>query len=488
MNRKLEGILLNYYTPNTTQDYDTYVWSLIPVLNRLDNNRYTHTTNVRTATIQVTEDCNLRCSYCYQINKSHNRMKFDTAKKFIDLLLSDDKSINSYLNRENTDFIILDFIGGEPLLEIDLIDKIVDYFIKRCIELNHPWVRGYMISIGNNGTLYFDPRVQNFLKKHPNRISLNITVDGNKLLHDSCRIFPDGSGSYDLASAAAKDWLKRKGMSGRSTKLTIAPENVMYLKDAILNMIDLGFNYINENCVYEDVWNDPKYPKILYSQLKEIADYLLENDLEGKINLRILDPRSYSPQDIFENRNWCGGDGSMIAVDVDGGLYNCIRYMKSSLGNDRAPLIIGTVDEGIGTTEEYRNNINCMKCITRRSQSTDQCYFCPINKGCGYCSAYNYQLYGTPNKRTTTTCEMHKASSLASAYYWNKVLIKHNEPVRVPVYCPEEWAVPIIGQEEYDMIIELSGHNKIHEKEWYNKTVKPILITDDKKIIINPGV
>ena len=110
----------------------------------------------------------------------------------------------------------------------------------------------FMISVGTNGTLYFTDKVQKFLKKYEGRVSLAITVDGNKSLHDSCRVFHDGSGSYDIASKAAVDWMKRTG-SG-STKLTIAPENVMYLSDAVKNMINLGFTNVNENCVYEDVW------------------------------------------------------------------------------------------------------------------------------------------------------------------------------------------------------------------------------------------
>ena len=66
------------------------------------------------------------------------------------------------------------------------------------------------------------------------------------------------------------------------------------------------------------------------------------------------------------------------------------------------------------------NNYNKLEQITRRSQSTDECYNCPIASGCSWCSAYNYEIYGTPNKRTTFICPMHKARVLANIYYWNK--------------------------------------------------------------------
>lgn len=484
----LELLKDKYYPRLGGREYTDIISQVYPYLNKMDSNRYNHSAQARTITIQVTEDCNLKCSYCYQINKSPKRMDFETAKKFIDLILTDDETMNSYINKYNTDFIILDFIGGEPLLEIDLINKIVEYFIKRCIELDHPWVYGYMISIGTNGTLYFTDKVQKFLDKYQNKLSLNITVDGDKDLHDSCRVFADGSGSYDLASSATIDWIKRTNGNGKSTKLTIAPENVKYLKDAIVNMINLGFEFINENCVYEDVWS-LKDAKELYTQLVEIGDYLIENDLESRINLRILNPDSYQPLSPTNNSNWCGGDGSMLAVDVNGDLFNCIRYMRSSLGDDQEPLVIGNVDIGIGNTEKHKKNILMMKTITRRSQSTDKCFWCPIAKGCGWCSALNYQTFGTPDKRLTATCIMHTAAALASNYFWNKVLEKDHSNERVPLYVPKEWAIPIIGEDEYNKILEVSHSNPILEDNWYRDYMKPISISDDGKItIIESGV
>ena len=83
----------------------------------------------RTITFQVTDDCNLCCSYCYQQNKGHHKMPFEVAKKLIDALLdSKENSINKYIKTNETIGVVLDFIGGEPFLEVDLIDQIIDYF------------------------------------------------------------------------------------------------------------------------------------------------------------------------------------------------------------------------------------------------------------------------------------------------------------------------------------------------------------------------
>lgn len=82
----------------------------------------------RNVTFQVTDACNLACSYCYQINKGTRKMSFETAKKFIDLILSGEKGFSEYVNPKTSPALILEFIGGEPMLEVNLIDKIIEYF------------------------------------------------------------------------------------------------------------------------------------------------------------------------------------------------------------------------------------------------------------------------------------------------------------------------------------------------------------------------
>ena len=185
-----------YYNSKKDEDYNTY-------LSRMSDYIFENGTgkgvNSKSVTFQVTESCNLNCSYCYQTCKSSTRFTLNDAKKFIDILLSDDTSRNDYLNHSNTSAIIIDFIGGEPFLEVELIDQIISYFLKKCIELNHPWMYNFMISVGTNGTLYFTDKVQKFLNKYKGRVSLAITVDGNKELHDSCRVFYNGNGSNDVS-------------------------------------------------------------------------------------------------------------------------------------------------------------------------------------------------------------------------------------------------------------------------------------------------
>ena len=409
---------------------------------------------VKTVTFQVTENCNLCCSYCYQTNKSKERMSFETAKEFIDLLIKESYNEKSSFHISKAAGIIIEFIGGEPLLEIKLIDQIYDYFKYRLIQENHPWAIYHRVSMISNGVKYFEPEVQKFLQKNPNTINFSITLDGNKALHDSCRLFPDGTGSYDMAVKACKYHMEHHD-NIMYTKMTLAPENIIYAYDAILNLIDLGYIYIHSNCVYENVWDKEIHPKILYEQMKKIVDYLFDNSLENKIMISLFKEDHFAT--CTDDQNYCGSNCSMLALDNKGEIYPCVRFMKSSLGNDIVPYSIGSIDKGIGTEGAYKDRFEELYSITRTSQSKDKCINCPIATGCGWCTAYNYQVTGSVNKRLMSICEMHQARALGNVYYWNKLYIHNNVNKVFPMNIPKEWALEIIDEEEYNMLLELTN-------------------------------
>lgn len=409
---------------------------------------------VKNITFQVTDDCNLKCSYCYQTHKGHHKMSFDVAKRFIDMILDSDNN-NPYINTENSPGCIIEFIGGEPFLEIDLIDKITDYFISQMILKQHPWATRFMISICSNGLLYFDPKVQKYLEKHKTHLSFSITIDGNKELHDACRLTHDGKGSYDTAIAGVKDWKSKGRYMG--SKMTIAPQNVMYTYDAVKSIIESGYDDININCVYEEGWTYD-HATILYYELKKLADYMIDNNLVDTCRVAMFDENLFKPEDPSHNDNWCGGNGQMIAIDYKGDIFPCLRYMESSLGGQQKPLIIGNVYRGIMKSPEEISIVTDLKSITRRSQSTDECFNCPIATGCSWCTAYNYQVFGTANKRATYICPMHKARALANVYFWNKWYIKNKEDKIFVNNVPEEWALQILSKKELEQL------NKLEER------------------------
>lgn len=409
----------------------------------------------KTVTFQVTEDCNLRCSYCYQGAKSKKKMSFEIAKKIIDMLLASDEMSCKYITCDKITGIVFDFIGGEPMLEVNLIDKIMDYFLEQAFLKESHLAYRFMISISSNGTLYFTPDVQKFIKKWNRHLSYSISIDGNKRLHDACRVFPDGSGSYDIAIAAARDYMKKYGKIG--SKMTISPDNVSYVSEAVKELASNGYDEIFLNCVYEKGW-ELQHAKILYQQLKELADTFAEQ--ENPPYMSIFERYIGAPLSESNNQNWCGGTGCMLAFDPDGKAYPCLRYMESSLAGQQDAYVIGDLKTGIMNTKLYEKRVDDLKKITRRSQSTDECWNCPIASGCSWCSAYNYQETGTPDKRVTYICIMHKARVLATSYYWNKRFRKFNDEERFALTIPDEWALPIVGEKELEMLKRIAEVDK----------------------------
>lgn len=409
------------------------------------------TDDIKNITFQVTDRCSLKCSYCYQINKSTRRMKFETAKKFIDLIFSGEKGFREYLGKPKA--IICDFIGGEPTLEPELMDQIVDYLYGNILAHPEYGIEHFRISISSNGMHYFEPKVQKFLQKHKNHLSFNISIDGNKELHDMCRRTPDGKPSYDIAMAGVNDWRAKGNYMG--SKITLAPANIRYCYEASKHMVENGYQDININCVFEEGWTKED-AKIEYQQLKQFADYLLELDRPQDIYYALFRHEAYGPVDKNNDDNFCGGDGKMIALDPDGRIFPCIRYMESALGTEVEPLCIGDVDNGIGKCAKCQKCLSMLKGITRSSQSTEECMNCPVGSSCAWCSGYNYQRFGTLNHRATFICWMHKAESLACAYYRNKLNRKFNDKDRIKIYLPKEDALEIISEDEYNMLVELS--------------------------------
>ncbi len=406
----------------------------------------------RNITFQVTDDCCLKCSYCYQTHKGHAMMTKETAKKIVDLLfrLYDENNENTVINH-HTYGIILDFIGGEPFMNIEVIEYTLQYFIDQCVEKDHIWLTNFRASMSSNGILYFQPEVQAFLNKYKQFISLNITIDGPKEVHDLCRVDHDGNGSFERAIAAWDDWLAKTDVTQVHTKVTIAPENLPYMESIFDFFISRGCKFIYANPIFEHEWTVDE-AKTYYKVLIRLADRLLNSD---GIHSSLFEEHIGNPLPSSETQNYCGGTSAMLAFDPQGNAYPCLRYMASSLGPDRAPIIIGDTD-GIYNTPEYKAIYEDMKAVTRQSQSTPECLDCPVASGCAWCSAANYTITGSYNKRITYICWMHRASALANVYYWNLYYRYIRSEKRKPLYLPRSIATQIITDEQYDELLAMA--------------------------------
>ena len=405
-----------YFTKADEVEYGQYFSKCYKCL--YPNSTYNDLEMIRTVTFIVTENCNLNCSYCYECSKTKRTMTKEIARKAIDMLF-DKTKLEGYFDLDKTKGYIIEVFGGEPFLEPDIIDYIFSYYLETAYHKNKEIFYYSHFNTTTNGTLYFSPEVQHLIHLYGEKFSIGVTVDGNKELHDTCRKFKNGRGSYDLAAKALKAATKDK--VDRHTKLTIAPENVSYLSDALINLWDnLQIQIVHANCVYEDVWQ-LKDAKLLYRELIKVADYLLEEERYAYYYVSLFDETLGVPvpEDMLD-KNYCGGNGQMLAITPDGQLYPCSRFAPYSLKNQKG-FCIGNVNEGI-----YKGNseLERLQQITLRSQSDEKCLSCQVGNQCGLCSAYNYDKFGTPNKRATAICDCHKATVCANAYYWNKLYKK----------------------------------------------------------------
>lgn len=336
-------------------------------------------------------------------------------------------------------------------MEIELVDQIMSYFLDRAMELDHRWQTQYMVNISTNGTLGDDPRVQRFMRKYAGRLSVSVTIDGAKEAHDACRVDLQGNGSYDRAIQMFRQTGGPEG--GRTTKYTIAPGNVHLFAEAVRHLVlEEGVETLNCNCVYEEGWT-LEHARELYRQLKQTSDMLRESGTDTYVS--ILDWEAGEPLPETDTQNWCGGDGRMLAFDVDGTVLPCMRYSSISIDN-RPSFRIGDVECGIARRADDRERLEVLKGITRQSQSEQRCLECPIASGCAWCTAYNYERTGTPDKRVTYICKMHQARVLAQCYHHN--MLHRKDPAHAPkaMHIPEDWAVEIVGPEEYRRLVELA--------------------------------
>lgn len=378
----------------------------------------------KSITFIVTKDCQLACKYCYLVGKNtKERMSWDVAKRAIDYILDHEADMKE-------ESVIWVFIGGEPFLEIDLIDKICDYLKVEMFRRNHHWFNSYRFSFSTNGINYSTDKVQQFIKKNHEHLSIGITIDGTKRKHDLNRIWKtvdmeqgimpkpeEEHGSYDDVVKNIPLWLEQFPDAG--TKVTISSADIPYIKESVLHLYSLGIHEVNINCVFEDVWKEGD-DKLFEQQLTELADAIIDSGYYTDYACSFFTEHMGKPMDCkSDNQNWCGA-GRMLAVDAEGNFYPCTRFAQYSLRSKKA-WIIGNVRDGID-----KNKLRPFYTLDRCTQSTEECINCEVASGCAWCQGENYDAADTPTvyQRSTAICKMHKARVRANNYYWNKLYRK----------------------------------------------------------------
>ena len=363
----------------------------------------------KTVTFIVTKDCQLACKYCYLVGKnSKERMSFDVAGQAIDYLLD-----HRELFPEKS--VVFEFIGGEPFIEIALIDRICDYLKEQMFLKEHPWFNSFRFSFSTNGINYHTPEVQAFIQKNKSHLSIGITIDGTRAKHDMNRVYKgSGKGSYDDVVRNIPLWLSQ--FPGGDTKVTVSSADLPYIKESVLHLFSLGIKGVNINCVFEDVWKDGD-DRILEEQLISLADEIIDRKLYESNNCSFFSEHIGRPMDPEgENHNWCGA-GKMLSIDAAGNFYPCTRFAAYSL-RSKKPVIVGNIRDGIDT-----DRLRPFLTLDRTTQSPSKCIECEVASGCAWCQGENYDAADSDTiwQRATAICKMHKARVRANNYYWSRL-------------------------------------------------------------------
>lgn len=360
--------------------------------------------------IVLTEDCQLRCSYCYIVGKNNfNRNSYATITKGIDILLN-----NEYM--QEADNAVFSFIGGEPLIEIDLLSDVTEYILSKVKKTCHKWNGKIKFQITTNGLLYDSKKVQEYILLHHDILDINISIDGTKDKHNINRIFKNGEGSYDKVYSNVKLWVEQYKRT--STKMVISHEDLPFVAESAIHLLQTGLTFIDMNLVVEDTWHTGD-DVVFEGQLMKLADYLIDNSIDSMEHLSLFKTNLFLPFRINGYANPCGDYN--VTIGVDGRFYSCIRFQKYSL-RTKKPRTIGNIYDGINS-----NLLRPFLSMDNNSVFSDRCKKCEFAKGCRWCAAENYDASdnGTLFQRTETVCSLHKSIVKVSRYYFRRLGLKY---------------------------------------------------------------
>ena len=330
----------------------------------------------RSVILTVTEDCNLRCRYCYEPTKSRDRyMSLETALE----------AVTYYMEAEDEfEEIQIDFFGGEPMLAFDLIRDVVDWFHART------WLKRHLFSMGTNGTILTE-EMQGWLAKSKQCVKIGLSLDGNKAAHDINR-----SNSYDQVMQNLPFFLEH--WSDQPVKMTISAETIPHVADSIIEMEEMGLLF-TANVVFEDVWGTPEQKSALLETYAQQLDRLVEyyaahpHLFPATVVDRKLEAIYYSDDPREDCVRFCGAGHEMVMIDVDGNRYPCHRF---------SPWVTGRP----APTEPINR---------QATWKPEKCDGCQLIKICPTCAGFNWQENGDSGVRTTYHCEAFKLEVLASA-------------------------------------------------------------------------
>lgn len=338
--------------------------------------------------ICVTHDCNLNCTYCYQRHDRTGKMTLDTAKACIDDIFH---SVPDYA----VDGVEVGFIGGEPLLEFELLKKVFSYTRSR-----YPDVETIFYAT-TNGTL-LDSEMKAWFTAHRRDFVLGLSLDGARETHNANR-----SGSFDRIDI---DFFRRNWPE-QGVKMTLSAYSIPRLAENCRFVHSLGFRSIRGvNLAEGDFdWDDDQYIELLIPQLSELVRFYLDSG--ETLSNQMLDRRLAACETERAGRHkWCGIGTGCPFYDVDGKKYPCSFITPMTFSPEEIADILRT---------DFTNEDNFIDDSCRES-----CYMFPI---CPTCSGANYLKNKSFKTRDKSRCRIQKLVLLFAADLQARRIVRNPE-------------------------------------------------------------
>ena len=346
-------------------------------------------TVVKALCLHIAHDCNLACKYCFaEEGEYHGRraiMDYETGRQALDFLIANSG------NRKNLE---VDFFGGEPLLNFEVVKQLVAYGR----EQEKKYDKHFRFTLTTNGVLLND-EVKEFVNRECDNVVLSI--DGRKEVHDRMRPFRKGAGSYDLIVPKFQDLAESRNQERYYVRGTYTHFNTDFSED-VLHLADLGFKQISVEPVVAQETDDyalreEDLPK-LFAEYDKLAAEMVERKKQGKdFNFFHFMIDLEGGPCVYKRLSGCGSGTEYLAVTPWGDLYPCHQFV----GNEK--FLMGNVRDGVTNTElrdEFKGcNVyakeKCKKCFAR--------FYCS-----GGCAANSYNFHGSITDAYDLGCELQK--------------------------------------------------------------------------------
>ena len=347
-------------------------------------------TVVKALCLHIAHDCNLACKYCFaeegEYHGKRELMSFEVGKKALDFLIANSG------NRRNLE---VDFFGGEPLMNFQVVKDLVAY--GRQQEKLHD--KNFRFTLTTNGVLLLNDDIMEFANREMANVVLSI--DGRKEVHDMMRPFRKGAGSYDLIVPKFQKFADSRGQEKYYVRGTFTRNNLDFSRD-VLHLADLGFKQISVEPVVAQETDDyalreEDLPRLFEEYESLAAEMARRHGTEKDFNFFHFMIDLEGGPCVAKRLSGCGSGTEYLAVTPGGDLYPCHQFV----GNP--DFLMGNVEEGITRTDirdEFKAcNVyakpKCRECFAR--------FYCS-----GGCAANSYNFHGDIHDAYDVGCALEK--------------------------------------------------------------------------------